>query len=45
MFDTAGQEELLYLRETAYLDTDVFLIAYDMTDSKSLEVCSAHNEN
>ena len=31
LWDTAGQEALSQLRAVAYPDTDLFLLAYDMT--------------
>ena len=37
LWDTAGQEALSQLRSVAYPDTDVFLLAYDMTRKDSLE--------
>eukprot|EP00656_Telonema_subtile_P040778 TRINITY_DN4585_c0_g1_i14.p1 TRINITY_DN4585_c0_g1~~TRINITY_DN4585_c0_g1_i14.p1 ORF type:complete len:149 (+),score=54.82 TRINITY_DN4585_c0_g1_i14:145-591(+) len=37
IWDTAGQEALQALRRSSYNETDLFLVAYDMTDPKSLE--------
>ena len=36
VWDTAGQEALSSLRKIAYNDTDLFLLAYDMTNKDSL---------
>merc|ERR1712166_265118 len=37
LWDTAGQEALSHLRAPAYLDTHVFVLAYDMTQPHTLE--------
>eukprot|EP00658_Telonema_sp_P-2_P068323 TRINITY_DN5725_c0_g1_i8.p1 TRINITY_DN5725_c0_g1~~TRINITY_DN5725_c0_g1_i8.p1 ORF type:complete len:199 (+),score=51.25 TRINITY_DN5725_c0_g1_i8:245-841(+) len=37
IWDTAGQEALGHLRQVAYAETDLFLIAYDMSQPVSLE--------
>merc|ERR1712166_277894 len=45
IWDTAGQDALRSLRNMAYPDTDIFLMAYDMTRKYTLEKIVVHDLN
>merc|ERR1712166_1016139 len=45
IWDTAGQDALRSLRNMAYPDTDIFLMAYDMTRKNTLEKIVVHDLN
>ena len=45
IWDTSGQEGLRSLRNITYPDTDIFLMAYDMTRKNTLENVVAHDLN
>merc|ERR1712166_513573 len=45
VWDTAGQDALRSLRNMSYPDTDIFLMAYDMTRKNTLENIVSHDLN